>query len=64
MNALSALHLGQTVVCASRFDPRRTLALIERFAITTTFMVPLMFYRLLALDRQVRSCRETCRACR
>ena len=55
MNALSALHLGQTVVCASRFDPRRTLALIERFAITTTFMVPLMFYRLLALDRQVRA---------
>jgi long-chain acyl-CoA synthetase len=50
MNAIGGLHLGHTVVLAGRFDPVRTLELIEHHRVTTSFMVPLMFHRLLSVD--------------
>ena len=54
MNAIGALHLGHTVVLAGRFDPVRTLELIGQHRITTSFMVPLMFHRLLTIDSAKR----------
>ena len=50
-----ALLMGHQVVLTSdRWDPEQTLALIERYHVTTTFMVPSMFVRLLKLPRTTR----------
>ncbi|WP_329391450.1 AMP-binding protein [Streptomyces sp. NBC_01716] len=54
LNALCALHLGQELVITTRFDAAETLSLIDRFGVTTTFMVPVMFHRLLDLDESIR----------
>lgn len=54
MNAMCALHLGQELVITSRFDATETLQLIDKFEVTTTFMVPVMFHRLLDLDESTR----------
>ncbi|MFD0665974.1 AMP-binding protein [Thermocatellispora tengchongensis] len=52
--AMMALQFGHTVVAPERFDPVRTLELIERHRVTNTFMVPTMFHRLLALPESTR----------
>ena len=57
--AISALHAGQTVVVTDGWDAERTLALIERERVTTSFMVPTMFHRLLALPPEVRARYDT-----
>ncbi|MDP1806544.1 MAG: AMP-binding protein, partial [Acidimicrobiales bacterium] len=44
-----ALHLGQTLVLMDRWEPRRTLELIDAHKVTSSHMVPTMFHRLLAL---------------
>ncbi|QIZ37065.1 AMP-binding protein [Saccharopolyspora sp. ASAGF58] len=54
LNALCALHLGQELVITARFDATETLALIDQFRVTSTFMVPVMFHRLLDLDEATR----------
>lgn len=54
LNAFCALHLGQELVITARFDAAETLSLIDRFGVTTTFMVPVMFHRLLDLDESIR----------
>lgn len=53
-NALFALHLGHTVVMLKYWNPRVALHLIQRYAITTAFMVPYHFHTLLRLPNVVR----------
>ncbi|MEO3780975.1 AMP-binding protein [Micromonospora sp. B11E3] len=55
LNALSALHLGQELILTRRFDPRLTLNLIDAHGVTSTFMVPVMFHRLLSLPEPERA---------
>ena len=47
--------MGGTVVVMEKFDPEAFLALIERYRITQTQVVPTMFVRLLKLPEQLRS---------
>jgi long-chain acyl-CoA synthetase len=49
-----SLHRGHTVVTMDRFDPERTLQLIERYRVTITHLVPTQFVRLLALPDEVK----------
>jgi long-chain acyl-CoA synthetase len=48
------LHLGQTVVLMDKWTPEATLALIERYRVTNSHMVPTMFTRLLKLPAEVK----------
>ena len=47
--------LGADLVLLDRFDPEEVLATIEALAVTSTFMVPTQFVRLLRLPPEVRS---------
>ncbi len=49
-----SLHRGHTVVIMDRFEPERTLELIERYKVTITHLVPTQFVRLLALAERTR----------
>jgi len=49
-----AIRIGGTAVIMERFDPERFLALIERYRVTHTQLVPTMFSRMLKLPEQVR----------
>jgi long-chain acyl-CoA synthetase len=50
-----AVHrLGGTAVVMEKFDPEAALALIEKYNITHSNMVPTMFVRMLKLDEGVR----------
>jgi long-chain acyl-CoA synthetase len=51
---LRAARLAQTLVVMPRFDAEELLRLVERHRITTMFMVPTMFVRLLKLPDAVR----------
>jgi long-chain acyl-CoA synthetase len=53
--ALGSLHMGHTVVCLEKFDAKASLDAIEKHAVTTVFMVPTHFHRLLALPESQRS---------
>lgn len=57
--AVAALHMGHRVVLVDRWDPERLLEAIERQRVTTTFLVPTMFVRLLKLPPDVRNCHST-----
>ncbi|HET9142589.1 acyl-CoA synthetase [Actinophytocola sp.] len=50
-----SVQLGHPAVLMDRWDPERMLALIERYRVTHTHMVPTQFHRLLALPPEVRS---------
>ncbi|MEU8144447.1 AMP-binding protein [Nonomuraea sp. NPDC048901] len=52
--AMSALHLGHTVVVHERFDAEATLRDIERYRVTSSHMVPTHFHRMLRLPAAVR----------
>ncbi|WP_296329467.1 acyl-CoA synthetase [Reyranella sp.] len=52
--ALSAAATAELLVLMPRFEPERLLALIEEHRITSLFMVPTMFVRLLGLPDEVR----------
>ena len=52
---MAAHRLGATLVIMDRFDPEKTLRLIEQYHITFMQMVPTMFIRLLALPDTVRN---------
>jgi long-chain acyl-CoA synthetase len=52
--SITALHMGHTVVLVHRFEPALALELIERHRVTTTFMTPSMFVRLVKLPAAVR----------
>ncbi|HKC18533.1 MAG TPA: AMP-binding protein, partial [Candidatus Dormibacteraeota bacterium] len=55
----SVLHqvLGATVIIERRFDAEKSLDLIERHRVTTTFMAPTLLHRL--VDAQERKPRDT-----
>jgi long-chain acyl-CoA synthetase len=50
-----ALNVGQALVILGRFDPEAALAAIERHRVTTAYMVPTQFVRLLRLPDATRS---------
>jgi long-chain acyl-CoA synthetase len=50
-----ALHMGHKVVLVERWDPQQLLDLIQEHRVTTTFMVPAMFIRLLKLANDLRA---------
>jgi long-chain acyl-CoA synthetase len=52
---LGALNVGQALAIMGKFDPERTLALIERHRVSTAYMVPTQFVRLLRLPSEVRN---------
>lgn len=52
--SITALHMGHAVVLMRRFEPALALELIERHRVTTTFMTPSMFVRLVKLPAAVR----------
>ena len=51
----TAQAMGGTVVVMEKFDPETFLALIERYKVTLTQVVPTMFVRLLKLPDDVRA---------
>ncbi|GAA0556381.1 AMP-binding protein [Actinomadura livida] len=51
---LSALHVGQPLVIMGAFDAAETLRLIQEHRITTGYMVPTQFARLLRLPEDVK----------
>ncbi len=50
----SALHMGHCLVYMDTWDSERMLALVERYRVTNTHMVPTQFKRLLALPEESR----------
>ena len=50
----SALHMGHTLVCMDAWDSEQALALVERYRVTNSHMVPTQFKRMLSLPREVR----------
>jgi long-chain acyl-CoA synthetase len=50
----SALHMGHTLVCMDAWDSEQALALVERYRVTNTHMVPTHFKRMLSLPDAVR----------
>jgi fatty-acyl-CoA synthase len=48
-------RMGGTVVVMEKFEPEQFLALIERYRITHTQLVPTMFVRMLKLPEEVRA---------
>jgi len=53
-NVALAIRNGGTVVIMEQFDPEQYLALVERYRITHTQLVPTMFSRMLKLPAEVR----------
>lgn len=51
--SLRTLEAGGTVVVQSRFEARETLAAIELFGVTSTFVVPTHLERMFSLDPKV-----------
>jgi len=52
---MGALNVGQGLVIMERFDAEETLRLIERHRVTSAYMVPTQFHRLLRLSPEVQS---------
>jgi long-chain acyl-CoA synthetase len=50
-----ALHVGQALVIQGKFDPEEALRLIEDHSVTSAYMVPTQFVRLLKLAPEVRA---------
>lgn len=48
-NMFMGMQLGQTVILCQRFNPEHALELIQKYAVTDTFLVPTMMHRLLAV---------------
>jgi long-chain acyl-CoA synthetase len=53
--ALQLLHMGHTVVLMDRFDAAGSLGIIERHGVSSTFVVPTMLHRWVALSAAERS---------
>jgi len=52
---MGALNVGQPLVIMGKFDAERTLELIDRYKVTTAYMVPTQFVRLLRLPDSVKA---------
>jgi long-chain acyl-CoA synthetase len=50
----AALHMGHTLVYMDKWDAEQTLALVDRYRVTSTHMVPTQFKRMLTLPEPVR----------
>ena len=50
-----ALNVGQALAIMGKFDPELTLQMIEAYRVTTAYMVPTQFVRLLRLPDDVRA---------
>ena len=50
----SALHMGHTLVCLDAWDSEQALALVERYRVTNTHMVPTHFKRMLSLPDETK----------
>ena len=51
---LGALNVGQALAILGKFDPEATLAAIDTHGVTTGYMVPTQFVRLLRLPQEVK----------
>jgi len=51
---MGGLHVGHGLVIMAKFEPERTLQLIEQYKVRTGYMVPTQFHRLLQLPQDVR----------
>ena len=51
---MAALNVGQPLAIMGRFDAEKTLAMIEKRSVTTAYMVPTQFVRMLNLPTEVR----------
>jgi len=51
---ITALHMGHRIILLDLWSPKLMLRTIELHQVTTTFMVPTMFVRLLKLDEGLR----------
>ncbi len=51
---LGALNVGQGLAIVGKFDPERSLMMIERHRVTTGYMVPTQFVRFLRLPEATR----------
>jgi long-chain acyl-CoA synthetase len=49
-----ALNVGQALAILGKFDPEQTLDTIARYRVTTAYMVPTQFVRLLRLPQEVK----------
>ena len=54
-----ALNVGQALAIMGRFDPEEALRIIETQRVTTAYMVPTQFVRLLRLPEEVRERYDT-----
>ncbi|MCU1395538.1 MAG: fadD4 1 [Ilumatobacteraceae bacterium] len=52
---MGALNVGHALVIMPRFDAEGSLAMIERFAVRSAYMVPTQFHRMLQLPAEVRA---------
>ena len=52
--ALNHLHLGHTIVLMEKWTPEDMLALVEKYRVTNSHMVPTHFNRLLALSDEIK----------
>lgn len=52
---LNALNVGQALAILGKFDAEETLRTIERERVTTAYMVPTQFVRLLRLPEEIRA---------
>jgi len=50
-----AFRLGATTIVMERFDPQEFLALVEKYRVTHSQLVPTMFARMLKLPEEVRA---------
>jgi long-chain acyl-CoA synthetase len=50
-----ALHMGHTLVYMDTWDAERALALVERYQVTNSHMVPTQFKRMLSLPEETRA---------
>ena len=49
------IRMGGTAIVMERFDPEQYLALVERYRVTHSQLVPTMFSRMLKLPDEVRT---------
>jgi long-chain acyl-CoA synthetase len=52
---MGALNVGQSLAILARFDPEKTLRTIQEQRVSTAYMVPTQFVRLLRLPEEVRT---------
>ena len=52
---MGALHVGHALIICEKFNPEDTLHLIHKHGVTTAYMVPTQFVRLLRLPAEVRA---------